>query len=261
AAQVTDDINKAISNGDLECTTLLLDEWASLFSTSLSVGFLGSAPIVTLLLSRGLDTEFYADALIAACCKSDYDLDVLQAFVDSGWDINSYLGYVGDLLALCLHSSPMVKWAIEHGADPNANCNSATLSALESAINNEDFESAEILIDMGGAQINNTNALKYAARSGYTNMIELLLAKGAEIDEIPRPEYACDLMLTRHNTGMGTALHQAAMTGQLDAVKLLLERGADPRLKNLVGKTALELAREEHHMMVADVLAAAESVV
>ncbi|KAG6880671.1 hypothetical protein C0993_005179, partial [Termitomyces sp. T159_Od127] len=102
----------------------------------------------------------------------------------------------------------MVKWAIEHGADPNLNCNSATISALESAVNSEDLETVEILIDMGGARINNTNALKFAACSGCTDTIELLLAKGAEINEIPRPESACDLM--DYDTGMGTALHQAA---------------------------------------------------
>lgn len=146
----------------------------------------------------------------------------------------------------------MLKWAIERGAHPNLNCNNAFQSALETAVINESLESVEILIDMGGARINNTNALKYAARYGRTDMIELLLAKGAEIDELLCPEYADNLMY--HDTGMGTALHQAAVAGQLNAVQLLLAKGADPRLKNLVGKTALELAKEENHAMVVDVL-------
>ncbi|KAG5717470.1 Caskin-2 [Termitomyces sp. T112] len=256
-AQLTDDINKAIGNGDLERTTILVDEWSSLSSTPLNIGFLdlasqtGSGPIVSLLLSRGLNSRVYTDALISAC-EPDYNVDVLQAFLDSGWDINTGLGYMGDLLALCLNSPSMIKWVLAHGADPNLNYNNGSHSALETAVINESPESVEVLIDIGGAQISNTNALKFAARFGRTEMIELLLARGVEINEIPRPKYANNLM--DYDTGMGTALHQAAIAGQLDAVQLLLEKGADPRLKNIVGKTALELARERNHATVVDVL-------
>ncbi|KAG6895683.1 hypothetical protein C0992_013293 [Termitomyces sp. T32_za158] len=255
-AQVNEDINNAISNGDLGRTTLLLDEWASLFSTPPKLDFLelasqtGSASIVSLLLSRGLDSDYYTKAIIAAC-EPEYHIDVLQAFLDSGWDINTYLG-MGDLLFLCLDSPSMVKWAIEHGADPNENHVGWYLTNLESAVINESLETVEILIDMGGAWINNTNALKFAARYGRADMVELLLEKGAKIDEIPR-RYDEDVSMHR-DTGMGTALHQAAVAGQLEVVQFLLKKGADPRLKNAVGKTALELAREENHAMLVDVL-------
>lgn len=42
----------------------------------------------------------------------------------------------------------------------------------------------------------------------------------------------------------GGPLHEAAWAGALEAVKLLLEAGADPARRNAEGKTALDLARE-----------------
>jgi ankyrin repeat protein len=42
----------------------------------------------------------------------------------------------------------------------------------------------------------------------------------------------------------GGPLHEAARAGALEAVKLLLEAGADPGRRNAEGKTALDLARE-----------------
>ena len=42
----------------------------------------------------------------------------------------------------------------------------------------------------------------------------------------------------------GGPLHEAALAGALEAVKVLLEAGADPARRNPEGKTALDLARE-----------------
>ncbi|KAG5318415.1 hypothetical protein C0989_001190, partial [Termitomyces sp. Mn162] len=53
----------------------------------------------------------------------------------------------------------MIKWVLAQGADPNLNYNNGSHSALETAVINESPESVEVLIDIGGAQISNTNAL------------------------------------------------------------------------------------------------------
>ncbi len=42
----------------------------------------------------------------------------------------------------------------------------------------------------------------------------------------------------------GGPLHEAARAGALEAVKVLLDAGADPGRRNADGKTALDLARE-----------------
>ncbi len=42
----------------------------------------------------------------------------------------------------------------------------------------------------------------------------------------------------------GTALHEAAPSGSLEMVKLLLARGVDPSIRSKPGVTALDLAKE-----------------
>ncbi len=50
-------------------------------------------------------------------------------------------------------------------------------------------------------------------------------------------------------------LHSAAMNGQIEMVKILLQYGADKDLKSLDGKTARDYALENGHKIVAEVLA------
>jgi ankyrin repeat protein len=49
-----------------------------------------------------------------------------------------------------------------------------------------------------------------------------------------------------------TPLHVAARAGNLSVVKLLVERGADVRLKDVDGQTASEWARYERQEHVAE---------
>ncbi len=71
-----------------------------------------------------------------------------------------------------------------------------------------------------------------AAEFGETAKMVALLAQGANID-------------ARH-TNEDTALHIAAREGYLDAVKLLIEKGADTSLINNFKQTALMVSVREH---------------
>jgi uncharacterized protein len=82
------------------------------------------------------------------------------------------------------------------------------------------------------ADVNKTGwaPLHYAATSGNVALIGALLEKHAYIDaESPNGT---------------TPLMMAAMYGTPSAVKLLLEEGADPLLKNQIGMTAIVRARQ-----------------
>jgi len=49
-------------------------------------------------------------------------------------------------------------------------------------------------------------------------------------------------------------LMQAAYKGDVRLVKLFLEYGADPNLKDQQGKTALDMAKKKNHQEVIDLL-------
>jgi ankyrin repeat protein len=88
------------------------------------------------------------------------------------------------------------------------------------------------------------NAFVYACMHGHVDAAELLLKKGAAIDAIPAGfDYA------------GTGLHYAAMNGQRAMVELLLQRDADPTLKDpKVGADAAGWAEHGGQTEIRDLL-------
>ena len=90
---------------------------------------------------------------------------------------------------------------------------------------------AQKLIDKG-ADVNQKGwtPLHYAATKGHIEMMRLLMEHHAYLDA-ESPNGTTPLMMAAH---YGTPM----------ATKLLLEEGADPRLKNRLGISALEFARK-----------------
>lgn len=104
---------------------------------------------------------------------------------------------------------------------------------------------AEALIAKGAA-VNRPGwtPLHYAAAGGDNAIAGLLLARGAKIDAVsPRA------------SGSYTPLMMAAREGKEDAALFLLERGADPKLKNGEGLTAAQIAERADHASLARTLA------
>jgi ankyrin repeat protein len=72
-------------------------------------------------------------------------------------------------------------------------------------------------------------------------MIETLTAHGADVN-------------AREAETGATPLHHAASWGRLDAVKALLDSGADPTLTSKAGATPLKIALANGHTEAADLL-------
>jgi ankyrin repeat protein len=81
--------------------------------------------------------------------------------------------------------------------------------------------------------------LFFPAASGQREVAELLVERGAEINE---------------GAGGNTALHAAAYFGRLEMAEWLLERGADPAATDYEGKTPLQVAEANGHTRVAELL-------
>lgn len=95
------------------------------------------------------------------------------------------------------------------------------------------------------ADVNKTGwtPLHYAATRGHLEIITLLLDNHAYIDA--------------ESPNGSTPLMMAAHYGTPEAVKLLLEAGADPLLKNQQGLSAIDFAQQAKRQDIAEIVAAA----
>jgi ankyrin repeat protein len=105
-------------------------------------------------------------------------------------------------------------------------------TALMMAAFKNNRRAAEALLAKG-AQVNRAGwtALHYAAAGGSEDIARLLLARKARLDAVSPRE-----------SGAYTPLMMAAREGQPALVRLLLEQGANPALKNTEGLTAAQIA-------------------
>jgi ankyrin repeat protein len=85
--------------------------------------------------------------------------------------------------------------------------------------------------------------LHYAATSGNPQVVQLLLEHYAYIDA--------------ESPNGSTPLMMAAMYGSAEAVRVLLDAGADATVKNAIGLTALDFAQKAGHEDAVALIAAA----
>ena len=86
--------------------------------------------------------------------------------------------------------------------------------------------------------------LHMAAEGGHREIVDLLIAKGADINAT-----------AGWGDGVGwTPLHMAAEEGHKKVVELLILKGADINVKNGDGRTPLDLAIKHKNAEIADIL-------
>ncbi|KAL8786470.1 MAG: hypothetical protein Q9213_002786 [Squamulea squamosa] len=202
-----------------------------------------------------LDEGFLVEHEAVRAALANRSTAMLQVFLDHGWNINKKLGpTMAPALTRTLDDEELVRWFLAHGADPNAAVQSWP-SPLEAAAFKAPLEVIKILVDHGG-RVYPSNALPQAAKTALPDRTEILayfLDKGAPIDMV---EYEFDKK-TFQKFGVkafGTALHQASKRGNEQLVQFLLQRGAEPSVKDSVGKTALQYAQENDHQGVVSLL-------
>lgn len=174
--------------------------------------------------------------------------------------------------------------AIADGADiESRGANDAT--AVIAATKNDDAEVARVLID-AGADVNakdgiQDSAFLYAGAEGLDEILTMTIEAGADAASInryggtaliPASEHghvstirillAAGVPVDHVNTLGWTAMHEAIVLGdggpnQVEAVRLLLDAGADPSITENAGLTARQLAQQQGYDDIVAVIDAA----
>ena len=113
---------------------------------------------------------------------------------------------------------------------------------MHDALTRGDYEAAQKSIEQGAdieAKDPGTGAsvLHFAVMKGRQALIELLVARGADINS-----------RTKNGT---TPLHTAALYGQAEAVEYLVGKGADINAQSVSGATPLQLATAANDKKIA----------
>lgn len=165
---------------------------------------------------------------------------------------------------------------LKRGFDPNTRSPEG-LDGQFLALRDASLKAAEALIDWPKTKPETRNAedespLMMAALKGHTQLARKLVAKGADVNKTGWTplHYAAtsghleiiSLLLENHayvdaeSPNGTTPLMMAAFYGTPAAVKLLLASGADARLKNKLGLTAIDFANRANRQDSAEMIAA-----
>jgi len=151
------------------------------------------------------------------------DASAVLTVLGEGRDINGKINTDGDtylIMASGKGNEQLVRTLLEKGADINR-VNNNGHTALTMATTNGHINLARLFMEKGATlpeRVGKDTPLIKAAYGGNAEMIELLIAKGADVKAI--------------GDNGGTALHAAASFGNAAAVRVLLDHGADPAVEN-----------------------------
>lgn len=183
------------------------------FGVAMEVGDIGAAQR---WLDAGLDPDFEAESLGSGLMIGAWEgnIALMALFAERGADVNftSRIGEQALTLAAWRGHIDAVRWLLARGARVNRDARQ-------------------------------WSALHYATFAGRTEIVELLLAHGADIDA--------------RTSNDSTALMLTAREGHERLARLLLERGADPRPTNDWGDSALSWAMARRNLRIGRLVAAA----
>lgn len=251
---------------------MIRSAWRTMFLVGLTLS------LGVLILCQASPSSTVAICEIVKAIKAG-NLELVKKAIGEGVDPNSQDSEHVSLLmrAIAFKQASIAKYLLSKGADPRAVGNEGVVS--EAALYKE-YELVKLLVEAGGYLAPPKCPGRFyddvlAECVDNTEMLRYLLAHGAD------PRHTGDL-------AKETALHIAAAEGNVEALKLLMDHGADleqrdfngwnaliyacrkdqkaavefllangadPSAKDKGGRTAATLAREAHHDDIASICA------
>lgn len=275
-------LDTAIQQGNKLMVQLLLDNGAGVGAALLKATSNDRPEVAEMCLKRGARVTTVNSTgwspLHLAAEKGNCDLARLLIGHNAKIEIKTVVGWTPLHIATMNCNEAMVRLLLEHEADLSTEDKNGQTTWLH-AIQKGDLATIRTLLDFGASHYpgNRRASIQHAfedlVRRGSTEIIELLLHNGIEIDI--SVGFGVKSLLTAAEEGRAsivkllldagtdiqgkddrgrTALHLAAMNGHYQVVCLLLERGADPNVVNKFGRTAEYWASNNGHAQVSRLL-------
>jgi ankyrin repeat protein len=159
------------------------------------------------------------------------DLESVKVLLAAGADVNQVTGYGWSPLLVATQNRyyKLGAYLLDHGADPNL-ANKGGWVPLYLATDNRNIESGDYPVRKGDMD--------------HLEFITLLLDKGANVNARVKDSTETRTVFTNQwlDENGATAFLRASQSGDLKLMKLLLARGADPKIATDLKVTALQVA-------------------
>ncbi len=159
------------------------------------------------------------------------DVDSVKILLAAGADVNQVTGYGWSPLLVATQNRyyKLGAFLLDHGADPNL-ANKGGWVPLYLATDNRNIESGDYPVRKGDMD--------------HLDFIKLLLDKGANVNARVKDSTETRTVFTNQwlDENGATAFLRASQSGDVTLMKLLLARGADPKITTTLGVTALHVA-------------------
>jgi ankyrin repeat protein len=186
---------------------------------------------------NGLNFQFNGDDFVRSAAEGDQK--ALGLFFSAGFDVNAAntAGYTGLMVASERGRPDIIKLLLDHKADPNVTGRDGT-SALMLAAENNQPEIVKMLIARGADPNRQDN-------SGWTAVLKAAYQGNAQ---------CIGILASQSKMELDRALLVATLMEKKDAVKALVDNGAEVDFRASDGRTALILAAGKGNRDIVEVL-------
>jgi uncharacterized protein len=159
------------------------------------------------------------------------DLESVKVLLAAGADINQTSGYGWSPLLVAAQNRyyKLGAYLLEHGADPNL-AHKGGWTPLYLTTDNRNIENGDYPVRKGDMD--------------HLEFITLLLDKGADVNARVKDSTETRTVFTNQwlDENGATAFLRASQSGDLELMKLLLSKGADPKINTVLNVSALHVA-------------------